>query len=709
MADIVELILELRNVSQFVSGSKQASSAAAGIGTETEKAGKKAGAGWKGLAKWAGGAAAIYGATRFVKSAVSATEDLAKATITVSRTTGMDTETSSEWAALMKERGVSTKQFQTSLVKLSKTMESSRSGTVKENSTVKALRAQIDAVSAAGGKKAPAELAKLSKAIATAEGAGAKARSTLDKLGVSSADVAKGNTANVLYKVADALERLHNPAQRAALMQQLFGRSGQALLPILMKGRAGVRKLLEEQKAAGNYISGKGLKSAKDLIKQQRALETAFAGVKVQLGQALLPVLVQVGKILVRFMTFIRPLTKNATLFKIAIGLLAVAFVAYKIAMIAATIATTVFDTAAAPVVGIVLGIIAAVALLAFGIYELWKHCKTFRDIVHAVWGWLKSNWPKLLAIIRDPVKAALELIVKAFGVARAAAVAVYDWVKTNWPYLVAVLAGPVGIAAVVIAKHFDAIKAAAGAALAWVKSTAAAVFGWLSRTAGAVSSTVSAAFTAAGATVGAAFGAIKAAALAVFGWIRANWPLLLGALAGPFGLAVAVIATHFGTIKSAAAGVLSAVRSTFSSIGSAISSPIVGAVAAIRQAIDNLVGYVSSIPDKVGGALKSIPVVGGAASAALSGAGKVASIFHRQHGGPVPAGGVALVGERGPELVHARTALTVTPLAQPELAGAGAGAPSFRPLEIVVPVMLDRRELARAVARVGSDQLARR
>jgi hypothetical protein len=569
MADVVELILQLRNVAQFVSGARQAAGATADVGEQSEKAGKKAANGWKGLAKWAGGAAAIYGATRYVKSAVSATEDLAKATITVSRTTGMDTETSSEWAALMKERGISTKQFQVGLVKLSKTMEASRTGTVKENAAVKGLRAQIDAVSAAGGKKAPAELAKLSRAIASAQGSGEKARKTLGLLGVSQRDVAKGNTANVLYKVADALEKMRNPAQRAALLQQLFGKSGQALLPILMKGREGVRKLLEEQKAAGNYISGKGIKSAKDLIKQQRALETALSGVKVQLGTALLPVLVQVGKLLVGFMTLIRPLTKNATLFKIAIAALAVAFVAYKVAMIAATIATTVFQTAAAPVVLVTLAIIAAVALLAVGIYLLWKHCKTFREGVRAAW----------------------------------------DMAKT-------------------------------------------------------------------------AFAGILEAARTVWSWVKANWPYLVGALAGPFGLAAVAVIKHFGAIKEFALGI----------------------VRAVRTAIENLVNWVESLPGRVGGKLKKIPGAG----LASRGVGAVTGLFHRQHGGPVPVGGFALVGERGPEVIRARTALTVTPLPQPELAGAGGGG-SLRPLEIVVPVMLDGREIARATARVASNQLARR
>jgi hypothetical protein len=585
VADIVELILELRNVAQFVSGAKQASTAAGDIGDQTEKAGKKAGAGWKGLAKWAGGAAAIYGATRYVKSAVSATEDLAKATITVSRTTGMDTETSSEWAALMKERGVSTKQFQTSLVKLSKTIESSRTGTAKENATVAGLRKQIDAVSAAGGKKAPAELAKLSRAIASAQGAGEKARQTLGMLGVSQRDVAKGNTAGVLYKVADALQKTTNPAQRAALMQQLFGRSGQALLPILMKGREGVRKLLEEQKAAGNYISGKGLKSAKDLIQQQRALETALSGVKVQLGQALLPVLVQVGKILVRFMTLIRPLTKNATLFKVAIAGLAIAFVAYKIAMIAATIATTVFDTAAAPVVGIVLGVVAAVALLSIGIYELYKHCGWFRDAVKAAWSTAKTAFAGIL----DAAKA------------------VWTWVKAYWPYLLGALAGPFGLAVVLILKHLDTIKGAVSAVVDAIKAT-------LSTLKGAASS------------VGQAF-------------VRA-----------------------FGTVKDA-----------------------------VRGAINTLIRGWNSLQFKVPG-FKVGPVHFGGVTLG------VPQIPLLAQGGLVTEAGAAVVGERGPELVALPAGATVSPLEDGHR----------RPLEIVVPVHIDGREVARSVARVASNQLAR-
>jgi hypothetical protein len=75
MADVVEIFLTLRNARKFIEDADRSASAVGHIGTEAEKSGKKAGVGWKGIAKWAGGAAAIYGATRFIKGSV--TRDLA--------------------------------------------------------------------------------------------------------------------------------------------------------------------------------------------------------------------------------------------------------------------------------------------------------------------------------------------------------------------------------------------------------------------------------------------------------------------------------------------------------------------------------------------------------------------------------------------------------------------------------------------------------
>ena len=452
-SDMVEIVLALKNVSQFVSGAKEASGAIGQVGTASEESGKKATIGWKGLAKWAGGAAAMYAASRYVRSAVSATEDLAKSTLTLQRTTGMDTQTASEWVGVAKERGISTKQMQTSLVKLDRAMEASRTGTVKQAETIRGLRAQIDQVAAAGGKKAPAAIAKLSGAIAKAQGAGLKARAVFAQLGVPLSDIAKGNTEAVLGKVADALEKIRNPAQRAALMQTLFGRSGQALLPVLMKGSKGVQELLDKQKAYGNYLSGKNINDTKKLIAQQRELETAMRGVKTQLGVALLPVLISVGKLLVTLARVMQPLTKNALLFKIAIAALAIAFIAYKVAMIAAAIATGIFDTAAAPVVLTVLAIAAGIAALIVIGYELYKHWGAIKqlagtvwhavlDALQAVWNWVKANWPLLLGILIGPFGLAVGLIIQHFGAVKKFVLGIIDAVRQAIQNLVGYVTG---------------------------------------------------------------------------------------------------------------------------------------------------------------------------------------------------------------------------------------------------------------------------
>jgi hypothetical protein len=453
MADVIEVILALRNVSQFVAGAEASGAAVAGVGTEAEAAGAKASLGWKGMLKWAGGAAVLFGATRYIKSAVDATGDLAKSTLALQRQTGLDTQTASEWVSLTKERGISARQLSTSLTKLNKTIESGATGTTKQNQTIADLRNQIDAVSRAGGKDAPKQLDKLSTAIVKAQAAGAKARLTLSQLGVPISALQKGDTPAVLAKVANAFQKIKDPAERSALAQQLFGRSGQQLLPILMQGQAGINKLLEEQKSYGNYLTGHSIKDTKSMIVQQREMDAATNGLKLQLGQALLPVLIAVGALLVKLARVLRPVTSNAKALQIIIATLTATIIAYKVATIAMSVASHVAEmatiawTAAQWALNIALDanpiglIIIAIAALVVGFVVAYKKVGWFRDGVNTAF--------------RDVLSAVQY---------------VWGWIKQNWPLLVGALFGPFGIAVALIAQHFDTIKKLALAVVEAIK-----------------------------------------------------------------------------------------------------------------------------------------------------------------------------------------------------------------------------------------------
>src|SRR3954451_5629151 len=126
MSPAVETILRLHGSRAFAKSADQAAKSIGGIGQASDDAGEKTKRGWKGIAKWAGASAAVYGAARYLKSAVSSTEDLAKNTMALERATGMDTKTASAWAELLKVRGIDTAKFRVGVVKLSKTMEAAR-------------------------------------------------------------------------------------------------------------------------------------------------------------------------------------------------------------------------------------------------------------------------------------------------------------------------------------------------------------------------------------------------------------------------------------------------------------------------------------------------------------------------------------------------------------------------------------------------------
>ena len=83
-------------------------------------------------------------------------------------------------------------------------------------------------------------------------------------------------------------------------------------------------------------------------------------------------------------------------------------------------------DASMAPMLLTIGAVVLAVAAIGIAAYELYKHWKT-------VWGWIK-----------DAVSA------------------VWNWIKTNWPLLLAIILGPIALAALEIAKHWKAIKAGA-------------------------------------------------------------------------------------------------------------------------------------------------------------------------------------------------------------------------------------------------------
>ena len=153
--------------------------------------------------------------------------------------------------------------------------------------TTDALQEYRYAASQAGlsQEEMDAALTQLTRRIGEAA-SGTKAQAeAFEKLGISTKDTS-GNlldAGTAIPLIADALQRIESPAERAAILMDLFGKSGQKLEPLLAGGAAGVNNLRDAAHKLGIVLSSEQIQKADDaadkLAALKQVLEARVAGV----------------------------------------------------------------------------------------------------------------------------------------------------------------------------------------------------------------------------------------------------------------------------------------------------------------------------------------------------------------------------------------------------------------------------------------------
>jgi hypothetical protein len=407
MANPTIIVEYIGRVEKLVDSLKDVSRSSDTLGKSTKKID------WRGVANLAAGAAALGVGVKIMKDSADATEELAKSTVLLARATGLDIETASAWVSTLKVRGIEVSQFQTALVKLSKLMENSRKATEQETAALKEyneVAAILEPRIAKGGKageEAAKEMKKLDEWMNKITERAQKARQPLEDLGVSQRDIAKGNVSAVLLQVADAFQKMKNPAEKAATAQQLFGRGGQRLVPILSAGAEGIQKQLDLAERYGAVVGEKQVSQVKAVAQAQRELKLAQQGVAISIGSALLPAQVLLWGVLLDVTQALSPLTDNMYVMVPAIVLATGAWVAYKIAAIAATIASIGLNASLLISIGIFAAVAIGLIALAAGVVILYKKWDWFHDLIQSIWQWIKRNWPYLAAALLGPFAVA--------------------------------------------------------------------------------------------------------------------------------------------------------------------------------------------------------------------------------------------------------------------------------------------------------------
>ena len=136
-------------------------------------------------------------------------------------------------------------------------------------------------------------LLRLSRTASDAANGLTTAQRAFDAIGVSAqkSDGSLKATDEILLEVADKFAVLEDGAAKAALAQELFGRSGAQLIPLLNKGRDGIAELTAEADRLGLTIDSSAAAAAERFNDNITRLQSATKGLVNQTTAQLLPTL----------------------------------------------------------------------------------------------------------------------------------------------------------------------------------------------------------------------------------------------------------------------------------------------------------------------------------------------------------------------------------------------------------------------------------
>lgn len=122
--------------------------------------------------------------------------------------------------------------------------------------------------------------------------------------------------------------------------------------------------------------------------------------------------------------------------------------------------------------------VIAAIVALGLALFIAWKKSETFRNIVTGAFDKVKAAAGAVGRFFTEKIPAAFSKVI--------------GWVKANWPKILAVLTGPIGLAVLFIARNWDKIKAGASRAKDWIVGKFTALVGFVRSLPGKISGAAS-------------------------------------------------------------------------------------------------------------------------------------------------------------------------------------------------------------------------
>lgn len=154
----------------------------------------------------------------------------------------------------------------------------------------------------AGGSAAglSSAVATMNAALADAQAGGQDTAAAFAALGMNVDELAAMRPEQRFIAMAEAINSLASPLERAQMAQKLFGASGESLLPMLNKGKAGLANMRDEAKRLGLVMSGPQAKAAQAMTEAFTTMKNAMTGLWRAIGSAVAPSLTKTAQMMTK-------------------------------------------------------------------------------------------------------------------------------------------------------------------------------------------------------------------------------------------------------------------------------------------------------------------------------------------------------------------------------------------------------------------------
>ena len=142
------------------------------------------------------------------------------------------------------------------------------------------------------------------------------------------------NASQLFEETGLALGRIHDPAERAARAQQIFGRSARLILPIFSEGERGIRELTARFHELGGGLSQEVVDSARRADDAFDDFRLGMTGLRSLIAARILPILSKVVSFVAKIIGKFIELAKHSSLVQTALGILGGVIASFAIAAV---------------------------------------------------------------------------------------------------------------------------------------------------------------------------------------------------------------------------------------------------------------------------------------------------------------------------------------------------------------------------------------